>query len=168
MATDREILLFQVEDAIETMQFQIRQQCGDSPVQAAIEYAMLTIDNAVSRLPNNDPCLVDLFQKKELLKEYYDVYGMSPESQKYLNLRRALSYKDSGELDEYEAEDAVELIEEIRDSDNYYDKLAVGIIADLLGGEYTELKDQMIDEYLMSGSSTILFSNDEIIQTYRT
>ena len=149
------------------MQFQIRQQCGDSPVQAAIKDALTAIELAVSKLPDNDPCLVDLFQKKELLKEYYDVYGMTLESQKYLNLRRALNYKDSGKLDKYETEDAIELIEEIKDSDNYYDKLAIGIIADLLGEEYALLRNQMIDEYLMSGSSTILISNDEIINTYK-
>lgn len=167
MATEREILLFQVDDAIESLEFHIRMEHGTYAVQSAVDYALLTIENVVSKLPNDDPFLVDLFQKKELVHEYEEVYGVSPESQKYNNLRTALYFRDIGELDQFDIEDAVELIEEIKDSDNYYDKLAIGIIADLLGEEYALLRNQMIDEYLMSGSSTILISNDEIISTYK-
>lgn len=162
MATEREILLFQVEDAIESLEFHIRMDHGTCAVQSAVDYALSTIKNVVSKLPNDDPCLVYLFQKKELVQEYEEVYGVSPESQKYNNLRTALCFRDRGELDQFDIEEATELIEEVKDSDNYYDKLAVGIIASLLGGEYAPLKEPMITEYLQSGSSTILISNDDV------
>lgn len=164
MPNDKEILIFSVNEAIETVYFNIKMDNGDSVILSSINFSITCIDRALEIISDNDPDKKILLEKLWLMNEYQKAYGQ--DSYLYINLRNAISFKQRDELDEFDIDEIKDIIEEIKDSDNIQDKLAIAILASMLGKEYKTIATETLREYLNSGANNIFISQNEIISMY--
>lgn len=164
MPSEKEILIFQANEAIEDVNFHIRMEHGDSAIISAVKNAITYIERAIEACPDNDPYKKELFDDLAKMNEYSKFYGS--ESSLYINLRNAVYFRKRDELDEFDIDEITDIVNEIKESDNINDKLAVAILAELLGEEYKGLATEMIQEYLYSNESNIFISREEIVSLY--
>lgn len=157
-------LIMCADDAIESVDFHRRMQHGNNPVYSAAQYAITCIKNAIEECPREDPRHNNLTTKLYLMSEISNAYG--PQSGLYNNLQYAISFTQHDELDEFEIDEIKNTIEEIKDSVNIFDKLAVGLMASLAGNEYRELALRMLSEYWQTEIENVFISRKEIAEIY--
>ena len=161
MESRLDLLIMCVNEAVDAISFHINTHGNHSAIFSAVNLAIKRIESALAECPADDPRKNELNIKLKTMNEYAKVFG--PEGGIYSNLQYALEFRERDELDEFDIDEIKDIIEEIKDNDNIYDKLAVGIFAVLVGEEYKELAIDMLKHYLQASTECILISNREVM-----
>lgn len=153
--------IIMARSAIETVEFQIQQDQSDAAIESAIEYAIKCIEvalpyctdeNAEYKQPLSD-CLL---QMNAQLKAYTD------DKHLYINLRNAIGFSNRTPLDAYDIGDVICMMDDIKDSDNIYDRLALAILYSCLSSECYPDAIELFKEYLNSNKDNPFISHEKI------
>lgn len=154
--------IIMARSAIEAVDFQVQQDQSDAAIESAIEYAIICIEAALPHCTDENaeykqPLSDCLLQMKSQLKAYTD------DSHLYINLRNAIGFSNRTSLDEFDIDNIICMTDDIKDSDNIYDKLALAILYSCLGSECYPDAIELFKEYLNSNKDNPFISQGKIL-----
>ena len=163
MSNENEMYLriLTAEDAIKDVNFHINQNHGDSAIISAIEYAILCVES-LSTYCNSSSEAKSVYECLKLLN--FQLEGYKDSNRIYKYLRQAVEISESNSLDEYMLEEISDIIEEIKGSNNIFDKLAIAIFYINLGEEHYTEATKLLQEYLNSHNINPFITNKKLYQ----
>ncbi len=163
---DLNYYILSAQDALETVKFNVQMDTNDFVIAESVNDAIGKTNRAI------DACTADcqnvrhdLLTTLEFLSELEKVYCTDPKT--FYGLRSAIKLYQSAQYDDYLAEDAECLLDELNGSENIQDKLAIALLCIIIGEDYKGLATECLQEYLYSGARNIFISNDEILKLYK-